>query len=132
MKEVVIIRGVAGSGKSTFANLLAQGHGGKIVEADKFAYNDQGVYDWKFEELSSYHRKAMAEFDSHIENSESMIIVSNVSARWQDFKYYFNKAKESGYKVTTLVVENRNETNSIHGVPEDTLNNMREKFQIKL
>lgn len=132
MKEVVIIRGVAGSGKSTFANLLAQGHGAKIVEADKYAYNEHGVYDWKFEDLSSYHRKAMAEFDNHIENSENMIIVSNVSARWQDFKYYFNKAKEAGYKVTTLVVENRNDTNSVHGVPDETLKNMREKFQIKL
>lgn len=132
MKEVVIIRGVAGSGKSTFAKLLSDGYNGKVIEADKYAYNKDGEYVWKQEDLGTYHRKAMLEFDECIKNEEPLIIVSNVSARWDSFKYYFKEAKKNGYKVTSLVIENRNETESIHNVPKETLDNMREKFQIKL
>lgn len=129
LKNVVIVRGVAGSGKSTFASLLAQAQNGKIVEADKFAYQGD-EYVWRAEDLASYHKNAMAEFEKHVKNGEELIIVSNVSAKWRDFKFYFNKAKESGYQVTSLVVENRNETKSIHNVPDETITRMRENFQV--
>lgn len=132
MKEVIIIRGVAGSGKSTFAKLLAKPYNAKIVENDKYAYNDDGVYDWKEEDLYKYIKQAKNDFVKHIENEEPMIIVSNVNVKWKAFKFYFNLAKENGYKVTTLVMENRNETESIHDVNEEVRQGMRENFQIKL
>ena len=132
MKEVIIVRGVSGSGKSTFAKLLASAHNGKIVENDKFAYNDQGEYDWKAEDLHKYFYKAKKEFEKHVDNEEPMIIVSNVSVTWKSIKGFFKYAKEHGYKVTSLVLENRNETTNIHDVPDDVLEGLRENFEIKL
>lgn len=130
-KNVVIVRGVAGSGKSTFADLLAKGQGGKIVEADKYAYKGN-EYVWKAEELPTYHKLAMAEFENHLKNGEDLVIVSNVSAKWKDFKFYYNKAVEYGYQVTSLVVENRNNTKSIHNVPDETIQRMRENFHVQV
>lgn len=132
-KNCIILRGLPGSGKSTFADfILASNPGAVHVEADHYVYDENGNYDWKFENLRDYHSKAQSCFDNALNEGVGTIVVSNVSSTWKDFKYYFNKAKEQGYKVTSIIVENRNETKSIHGVPEETLNNMRSKFQVQL
>jgi len=47
-------------------------------------------------------------------------------------EYYFNLAKELNYRVISLIVENRHGNQSIHDVPQDTLNKMNNRFDIKL
>jgi hypothetical protein len=41
-------------------------------------------------------------------------------------------AKEHGYKVHTLVMENRHGSTSLHGVNEATMQAMEDRFDIKL
>jgi hypothetical protein len=45
---------------------------------------------------------------------------------------YYDLAKRYGYKVTSVIVENRHGGESIHSVPDATLGNMRNRFSIKL
>jgi hypothetical protein len=45
---------------------------------------------------------------------------------------YLDLAKKYGYRVTTLIVENRHGNSNIHGVPDDKLEIMRNRFEIKL
>jgi hypothetical protein len=41
-------------------------------------------------------------------------------------------AKEYGYKVFSIVVENVHGGTNEHGVPEEVLTKMRERFEIRL
>jgi hypothetical protein len=41
-------------------------------------------------------------------------------------------AKKYGYTVFTLIVENRHGGKNTHGVPDDKLQIMKDRFQIKL
>jgi hypothetical protein len=41
-------------------------------------------------------------------------------------------AKKYGYKVFSIVIENRHGGSSEHGVPEDKLEQMKNRFEIKL
>ena len=45
---------------------------------------------------------------------------------------YVNLAKKNGYKVHSIVVENRHGSESIHDVPEATMQAMEDRFDIKL
>jgi hypothetical protein len=47
-------------------------------------------------------------------------------------KPYFELAKTYGYKVFSIVVENRHEGTNQHGVPDEVLTKMRERFETKL
>jgi hypothetical protein len=46
--------------------------------------------------------------------------------------YYFELAKEHGYRVYSLVVENRHSGTNSHGVPEEKLVQMKNRFEICL
>jgi len=46
--------------------------------------------------------------------------------------YYYKLAEKYGYRVYSLVVENRHGGVNEHGVPEEKLEQMRNRFEIKL
>jgi hypothetical protein len=45
---------------------------------------------------------------------------------------YYDLAKEYGYMVFSIIVENRHGGKNVHNVPEGKINQMRDRFQIKL
>lgn len=47
-------------------------------------------------------------------------------------KPYLDMAEIYGYRVVSLVVENRHGNSSVHGVPEETMKKMEDRFSIKL
>jgi hypothetical protein len=45
---------------------------------------------------------------------------------------YFDLAKKYDYNVVSLIVENRHGGKNVHGVPDDKVQEMRDRFEIKL
>ena len=62
----------------------------------------------------------------------SNIVVSNTFTQDWEMKFYRNIAKRYGYKVHTIVVENRHGGMNVHGVPADKVQVMEDRFEIKL
>jgi len=62
----------------------------------------------------------------------SPIIVANTSTTESELKPYYDLAVIYGYKVFSVIVENRIDTKNIHNVPEETITKMKNKFSISL
>jgi hypothetical protein len=62
----------------------------------------------------------------------SDIAVSNTFTQEWEMEDYYELAKEYGYRVFSLVVENRHGGVNTHGVPEEKLEQMKNRFEIKL
>jgi hypothetical protein len=62
----------------------------------------------------------------------SDIVVSNTFTQEWEMEPYYSLAKEYGYKVFSIIVENRHGGVNTHGVPEDKLQAMKDRFEIKL
>lgn len=45
---------------------------------------------------------------------------------------YYDLARKYGYRVHSLVVENRHGGVNEHGVPDDVLDQMQDRFEFKL
>jgi hypothetical protein len=60
------------------------------------------------------------------------IVVSNTFTQDWEMKFYRSIAKRYGYKVHTIIVENRHNGVNVHGVPQDKLQVMENRFEIKL
>jgi predicted histidine transporter YuiF (NhaC family) len=62
----------------------------------------------------------------------NLIVVSNTFTMEWEMMPYFTLAKEYGYMIHTIIVENRHNGESEHSVPQETLNKMKTRFEISL
>ena len=60
------------------------------------------------------------------------IVVANTSTTEREMQPYMDLARQFGYMVYSVIVENRHGNVSIHGVPEASLDKMRGRFDVKL
>lgn len=137
MKELILLRGVPGSGKSTTARLLgAVGAGIAHFEADMFFIED-GKYKFDGSKIKAAHNWCKNSVEhamllNHTTGDNSRIIVSNTFTQEWEMESYYELAKSWGYTVFSLIVENRHDGINEHGVPEDKVEQMRNRFEIKL
>ena len=127
--ELIIVRGLPGSGKSTFAKSL----GGEHIEADMF-FVDRETGEYKFEatKLKLAHNWCAIQVQKAMVEDEPKIIVSNTFTQEWEMKTYYDLAKMHGYRVFSIIVENRHDGINEHNVPEEKLEQMKHRFQIKL
>jgi hypothetical protein len=59
-------------------------------------------------------------------------VVSNTFTQEWEMDTYYELAKQYGYTVFSIIVENRHGGINQHGVPEDKLQQMSDRFEIKL
>ena len=127
MKELYLLRGLPGSGKSTLAKSL----GGKHFEADMYFVRD-GEYKFDATKLRDAHEWCRSSVGGLMINEESRLVVSNTFTQEWEMEAYYKLAEKYGYVVFSLVVENRHGGVNEHGVPEEALTKMRNRFEIKL
>jgi len=60
------------------------------------------------------------------------IVVSNTFTQEWEMEPYFKLAEKYGYTVFSVIVENRHGGKNEHGVPEEKVQVMKNRFQIKL
>uniref|UniRef100_A0AAU6VZ65 Polynucleotide kinase n=2 Tax=unclassified bacterial viruses TaxID=12333 RepID=A0AAU6VZ65_9VIRU len=136
MSHLYLIRGLPGSGKSTFAETLKDALDVlDYYEADDLFYirrNGVEVYEFDADKLYEAHKYCQGVAERCMSNGDANVIVSNTFTTERELKPYLELAEKYGYRVTSLVVENRHGNASIHGVPEETMTKMRNRFSIKI
>lgn len=128
MKNLIIIRGLQGSGKS----LIAQLFGSKaICSADDY-FMRGGIYKWYGAGLQHAHAWCIRKCRRFMKIDAELIIIDNTSVRARDLKPYNDLSKQFGYMVHSIIVENRHGGVNTHNVTEEVLDKMRNRFDIKL
>jgi len=130
MNTLVLVRGLPGSGKTTFvANMMVE----NSVEfsADDFMYADGQEFDPA--RLAECHKKCQNAVRTVLsENSNATVFVDNTFTQTWEMEPYFEIAGETDTLVHTIVVENRHGNNSVHDVPDGTMSRMRQRFDVSL
>jgi len=104
-KNLYLLRGIPGAGKSTLAKQLGCTH----FETDTFFMVD-GEYKFDPSKLRDAHKWCQA---------------------WE-MEAYMELAKSWNYRVFSIIVENRHDGVNQHSVPEDKLQVMKDRFEFKL
>ena len=127
-RELILIRGLPGSGKSTLAKIISLAN--EVAADDWFDEYNDGVFDPT--RLKDAHEWCHDYVEGLMEVGANPIVVHNTFTREREMEAYFKLAKEFGYRVHTLIVENRHGNESIHNVPEKKIEQMRNRFEVIL
>lgn len=126
MKQLILLRGLPGAGKSTLAEAL----GFPIFEADDwFHLFNGGEFDGA--SLGKAHGWCQEQARSTLDDGYS-VVVSNTSTTEAEVEVYSRMAAECDARFVSLIVENRHDGESVHNVPAATIDRMRERFSTKL
>ncbi len=141
MKELYLLRGLPGCGKSTLAKQLVGGPGSLHLEADQYFMDNEGNYKFDASKLKDAHEWCQTEVEyamrfgyrgNPVDYPLGRIVVSNTFTQEWEMKPYYELAERYGYIVYSLIVENRHGGVNEHNVPEETLTKMENRFQVKL
>ena len=125
-KELILLRGLPGSGKSTLAKRICNQH----VEADEF-FVVNGKYQFDPTKLKQAHEWCQIQTEGWMMKGYNVVVSNTFTQEWE-MEPYLALARKYDYKVVSLVVENRHGNKSVHNVPDETIEKMRNRFNIKL
>jgi predicted kinase len=145
-KRLTIIRGLSGSGKSTYirehfpratrADMSPEGYSPVIVSGDHhFEDPYTGVYTFDGSQLGLAHSKSQVELIRRLEAGTAHVIVDNTHTRRWEMAVTQELARVFGYEVEIVDLfdggrtdEELAERNS-HGVPLDKIQVMRARWE---
>jgi len=119
-----IIRGLPGSGKSTLASKMAENLGCNYWEADMYFIHN-GEYVFIPSRIKNAHAWCRERVLNDISNGKTVIVSNTFTQSWE-MEDYIKAAIAANFHV--VIVECTDNFGSIHGVPEDKIEQMRKRF----
>lgn len=128
VKLCYILRGVPGSGKSTFATLITP-DAESIHEADKYMVNEAGEYEFNPARLAECHDKCYNAFLKDIEAEKPVVVLSNTSTQVWEYVAYVAAALQHDYNVIEVTLSSNFQ--NVHGCPGDRVAMFKERFHYR-
>lgn len=143
MKQVFILRGLPGSGKTHYAHNLADelvaGDESQylICATDDYFYDQNGEYHFDKFKLPQYHNLNLARFINALSQGLPLVIVDNTNIKKWEFVAYAQAATALGYQVKEVVVGEIKDKSlqhlyakrNTHGVALKTISKMAYMFE---
>ena len=136
MPTMIIVRGLPGSGKSYLAHEMKMEISrkrGRVshVEADMFHFKwdeaeNKQTYQYDPEMKIVAHRWCERMTGDAMEDGRDIIISNTFSQYWEMIPYFI-LARDFGYRVQVITC--KGEYPNIHGVPDDVIQRMRERWE---
>jgi hypothetical protein len=97
-----------------------------------FFIDHLNVYQFDASKIKDAHNWCRHKTMDAMKAGHPTVIVSNTFTQEWEMEAYYLLAEEFGYMVVSMIVENRHGGKNIHGVPEDKLEIMKNRFEVKL
>jgi len=132
LKSLILLRGLPGSGKSTFAKLLSENGQYPVFSIDSFFTDENGNYNFIHTENHLAYKACECNTEEQLKQGVEKVIVDNTFTLEWEMEPYFKMASENNYRIFVLTMENRHNGQNIHNISEEQIQRMRLKFRVIL
>lgn len=122
--ELVLIRGLPGSGKTTLARSM---DGFEHYEADMYFEDTDGSYHYDRTKIRDAHDWCKAKTRQALSRG-ARVVVANSFCQLKELEPYVQMARTAG--IVPTVVEADGRWQNLHGVPEERVEQMRQRWEV--
>lgn len=131
--SLILLRGLPGSGKTTLAKILSENNTFPVFSVDDYFTNEStGEYIFNFQNNHLAYKQCEDLSRDAMKQKITKIIVHNTFTMDWELEPYFKLAKELNYNLFVVTVENYHKNKNTHGVSDEQLQKMAEKYKVKL
>ena len=131
--SLILIRGLPGAGKSTLAKILSENGKYPVHAIDHYFTNERtGDYSFDFSKNHMAYKNCEQMTSDRMKNGFEKILIDNTFTMEWEMEPYFKMAKEVGYQVFVITVENRHGSGNMHQISQEQLEKMAAKFKVRL
>jgi len=123
--RLVLIRGIPGSGKSTLAQSMSEQYGYIHLEAD-MQFELDGEYVFERSRIAEVHKWCLDQTKTYLDKGLDVVVSNTFTQAWE-MKPYIELIDHDAISI----IECTGKFKSIHGIPDETLEHMKIRFQNK-
>lgn len=131
VSSLYLFRGLPGSGKSSASASLCD----VVLSADDYFYQpsaDGWHYAFNPAYIRDAHQQCICNTEAAIRLGIEKIGVANTFTQHWEMAPYSALAEHYGIRIYFLIVENRHDGSSTHGVPDEVMGAMARRFEVQL
>lgn len=126
MTQLILIRGLPGSGKSTQADSMCRSNPNLLhFEADMF-FEATGTYVFDPAQLKTAHDWCYSNATFNLLGGKSVIVSNTFTQLWEMERYI---ALALSVEADITIVEMRTQYKSVHNVPDEKIEQMRRRWE---
>lgn len=135
MSKVIVLRGIPGSGKSTYAKEQIAREAPSsyaVCSADNFFVGTDGVYRFDATKLGEAHAACLRDFYRAIDLGLQLVVVDNTNVRAWESAAYIQLARLRGYEVEVVRFHGDPATigaRNVHGCPPAAIERMYKSME---
>lgn len=130
--NLILVRGLPGSGKSTLSKLLSDQGKYPVFSIDEFFTDQDGNYSFDYSKNYLAYKTCEENTEKAIQSGNEMILVDHTFTIEWEMEPYFKLARKYGCLLHVITVENYHGSDNIHEVSKEQILKMAEKYKVKL
>src|SRR5665213_2906269 len=139
-RQVIVLSGCSGSGKTHFANRLVgeeNPNSGRIVSATDFFTDEHGNFTFDKNRLRQAHNACFAIFIAYLQEGFGLVIVDNTNTTTEEIAPYMLGAGAFGYEaeLVSIICDSDDVEyaigRNIHNVPEETVRRQNKQVRTR-
>jgi predicted kinase len=131
-KNLILIRGLPGSGKTSFAELLVKHSNACSYSVDDYFTTENGEYRFEFDKNHLAYKQCENNTEAAMQQGKPIIVVHNTFVYDWEMEPYLKLASTFNYRLFVLTTEKYHDRANTHAVTEEQIRKMAEKYLVKL